>query len=129
ADSDPCMYGSATLATVVSSACMMVAVIAQTVSRLRRAPADIPPARRIISVGRLFSVGQPAEPGFALAGVDLDVSAHSGAQASQRRVGVELDPQRHALHHLDPVAAGVLRRQDPGTGGGGPEARIERART
>src|SRR4051812_10949243 len=106
------MYGSATLATVVSSACMMVAVIAHTVSRLRRMPADIPAARRIILLRRLLGVGRTAEPRLAFAGVDLDVGAHAGAQAAQRRIGVELHPQRHALHHLDPVAAGVLWRQD-----------------
>src|SRR3954452_8705546 len=38
ADSVPCMYGSATLAIVVSSACMMVAVMAQIVTMLRRRP-------------------------------------------------------------------------------------------
>src|SRR5882757_854709 len=48
ADSEPCMYGSATFATVVSRACMMVALIAHTVSMVRRADGDRPEASRII---------------------------------------------------------------------------------
>ncbi len=40
----------------------------------------------------------------AMAGVDLDGGAHAGAQ--RRRVGRHLhgQPDRHALHHLHPVA-------------------------
>src|SRR5690606_11946464 len=45
---------------------------------------------------------------------DVDVDVHAQAQA-QRMLGqllrVQLDPHRHALHDLDPVARGVLRRQ------------------
>ena len=34
-------------------------------------------------------------------------------------LGVQLDPHGHALHHLDPVAGGVLRRQQGRGGAGG----------
>src|SRR5690606_18214252 len=45
---------------------------------------------------------------------DIDVDVH--AQAHAQRMGgqllrIQLDPHRHALHDLDPVARGVLRRQ------------------
>src|SRR3546814_6381328 len=42
----------------------------------------------------------------AVAGVDLDFGAHAGAQ--RRCIGRQFQPHadRHALHHLDPVAAG-----------------------
>jgi hypothetical protein len=54
----------------------------------------------------------------AMAGVDLDGGAHAGAQ--RRRVGRHLhgEPDRHALHHLHPVAGGVLRRQHRELGAG-----------
>ena len=45
-------------------------------------------------------------------GVDRDVGAHAGAQAGHVLIGVEAEAQRNALHDLDPIAAGVLRRQD-----------------
>src|SRR5262245_8185300 len=38
ADSDPCMCGSATLVTLVSSTCMTVTIITDTVMAHRRAP-------------------------------------------------------------------------------------------
>jgi hypothetical protein len=47
-----------------------------------------------------------------MAGVDVDLDAHSGAQGRQVLVaGVDAHAHRDALHDLDPVAAGVLRRQ------------------
>ena len=41
----------------------------------------------------------------AVAGVDVDVHAHAGAQQVRVLALVEGDAHRHALHHLDPVAA------------------------
>jgi hypothetical protein len=47
-----------------------------------------------------------------VAGIDVDLDAHPGAQRRQILVaGIEAHAHRHALHDLDPIAAGVLRRQ------------------
>ena len=46
-----------------------------------------------------------------MSGVDLDHHAHAGAK---RRLGhwmSQSQPDRQALHHLDPVAGRILRRQ------------------
>ncbi len=45
---------------------------------------------------------------------DVDLGVHRQAHAQRvglELLGVERDAHRHALHHLDPVAGGVLRRQ------------------
>ena len=44
--------------------------------------------------------------------IDIDVDAHAGAQQARVLVLVEGDAHGNALHHLDPVSSGVLRRQD-----------------
>jgi len=45
-------------------------------------------------------------------GVDVDLDTHPGAQRGPAFIaGVDAHAQRNALHDLDPVAAGVLRRQ------------------
>src|ERR1022692_4577361 len=51
------------------------------------------------------------------------VHGHGGREAhAQRRLRefpiVELDPHRYALHHLDPIARGILRRQQRECGAG-----------
>ena len=59
--------------------------------------------------------GEIAEEGLQAAlatGVDRDDGAHAGAQTLGVLVRREAEAQRHALDDLDPVAAGVLRRQD-----------------
>jgi len=45
-------------------------------------------------------------------GIDRDVHAQAGMQRDtvERRV-IELQPHRHALNHLDPIAGRILRRQ------------------
>ena len=42
-------------------------------------------------------------------------------------VVVEIDPHRHALHHLDEIAGGVLRRQDRELRAGAGRQRADRA--
>jgi hypothetical protein len=60
--------------------------------------------------------------------VMADVDGCRGRQADAQRMRgqflrIERDPHRHALHHLDPVAAGVLRRQQrEGAAGAGRQA-------
>ena len=57
-----------------------------------------------------------------LADIDLDVHRQADAQRMRRQLlRIERDPHRHALHHLDPVAGGVLRRQQR-EGGAGADA-------
>ena len=100
---------------VMSSTCMMIAIITKTVTIRRRSRG----AGRRRALGGHWSGSwatalepeQPRQPAAA-AGVDLDGGAHARAQPAQVLARLELDPQRHALHDLDPVAGGVLRRED-----------------
>src|SRR3954469_13166154 len=118
ADSVPFMEGSATLAMVVSSACMMVAVMAQIVTMFRRRPGTIRAGLDsaigsvLVLTGGRRQAEQAGERAL-VAGVDGGIDAHAGLQLPHIFVGlVEIDPDRHTLHHLDEVAGGVLRRQD-----------------
>src|SRR6202166_4778484 len=47
----------------------------------------------------------------SMAGVDRDLDAHAGAQRKAVPNLTEGKPHRDALHHLDPVAGGILRWQ------------------
>src|ERR1700688_5191930 len=47
----------------------------------------------------------------SMAGMDRDFDAHAGAQREIIRGMIEGKPNRDALHHLDPGAGGILRRQ------------------
>src|SRR6202022_5009854 len=102
---------------VVSSACMMVAVMAQIVTMFRRRPGTAMGAAAAVVMSVLCgSRRRKAEQGrerATMAGVDRGVGAHAGFQLLDVAVvAVEIDPHRHTLHHLDEVAGGVLRRQD-----------------
>ena len=106
---------------VVSSACMMVAVMAQIVTMFRRRPGtaagDGPGVGMAgYSCSWLATAGDEAEQAgqrAAMVGVDRGVDAHAGLQlADELVVLVEIDPHRDALHHLDEIAGRVLRRQD-----------------
>ena len=121
------MLGSATLAIVVSSTCMIVASMIETVISPLFATAGAAPAAVVALIARVsYSVAATAVPprptadsaavsevrqAADVAGVDLDRGAHAGAQRRHVLAGIELDADRHALHDLDPVAGGVLRRQ------------------
>ena len=64
--------------------------------------------------------------------VSLDVDLGLHRQADPQRMGGELlrierDAHRHALHHLDPVAGGVLRRQQRERGAGAGAEALDRA--
>jgi len=50
-------------------------------------------------------------PRPAVTGVDIGDDAHAGAKFRIVRFAVAGDPHRNALHHLDPVARRILRRQ------------------
>src|SRR6187200_859126 len=114
------MYGSATLAMVVSSACMIVAVMAQIVTMFRRRPgtaADGAPgvvmALIVVLVRHRRRHAEQGRQRAAVVGVDRGVDAHAGFElADVLVVLVEIDPYRNALHHLDEIARCVLRRQD-----------------
>jgi hypothetical protein len=47
-----------------------------------------------------------------VAGVDLDADAEAGAERQSGRYLVDRDLDGQALHDLDPIAGGILRRQD-----------------
>src|SRR3954469_12682750 len=100
------MLGSATLAMVPSSACMIVAIMTTTVSQRRRRSwwASIRPP---LEADALENVAERA----AVAGVDLNRRAHADTQRRRALGALHGSAQRDALHHLDPVAGRVLRRQ------------------
>src|SRR6266481_4004349 len=104
---------------VVSSACMIVAVMAQIVTMFRRRPGTATGAAAIVLMALVLFCRdrrREAEQGSeraAMAGVDRGIGAHAGLQLPDVFViAVEIDSHRHALHHLDEVTGGVLRRQD-----------------
>ena len=114
---------------------MMVAVMAQIVTMLRRRPGTALGAGS--SVGDIAGQSWFATAGekpsrlgerTAMVGVDRDIDAHAGLQLlDELVVGIEIDPHRHALHHLDEVAGGVLRRQDRELRAGSGRERADRA--
>src|SRR5689334_3198205 len=103
---------------VVSSACMMVAVMAQIVTMFRRTPGTATGDAASVLIGSVLCRDgwrQPEHGGqrAAMSGVDRDIRTHAGLElAYQLVVGIERDPHRHPLHHLDEIAGSVLRRQD-----------------
>src|ERR1700721_647972 len=104
---------------VVSSACMMVAVMAQIVTMFRRRPGTaIGAGAAVLLALVLFGRHRrrEAEQGgkrTAMAGVDRGIGAHAGFQlADVFVIVVEIDSHRHPPYHLDDIAGGVLRGQD-----------------
>src|ERR1700730_2463313 len=96
---------------VVSSACIKVAsiTVAVIIPRLMTA---LPAA--VLAMSGSDDRGDVA-PQFAqrasMAVIDRDFDAHAGAQREAFRDFFEGKPHWDALHHLDPVAGRVLRRQ------------------
>src|SRR5690349_13850012 len=113
ADSEPCMLGSATFAIVPSSACMIVAIMTTTTSQRRR-------RRSLASIGSALEADglEQVADGAAVARVDLDGRAHADPERWGALGALHRAAQRDALHHLDPVAGGVLRRQHGELGAG-----------
>src|SRR6202171_808116 len=104
---------------VVSSACMMVAVMAQIVTMFRRRPGTATGAAAVVFMALVLFCrhrrreAEQRRERPAMAGVDRGIGAHAGLQLLYVLVmAVEIDSHRHALHHLDEVSGGVLRRQD-----------------
>src|SRR3569623_3854467 len=96
---------------VVSSACMMVAVMAQIVTMFRRWPGTI----RLVAGPDMMSVvlvlvggrrqAEQAGERALVAGVDGGVDAHAGLQLPHFFVGlVVLDLDRHPLYHHHEIA-------------------------
>src|SRR6185437_15394911 len=96
----PAMDAIETLAMVMSSTAMKLAIASSTATIQSAAP---------------FSGASSAAAVIVLLrpGVDAGVHGKSDAQRTRRQfLGLERDADRHALHHLDPVAGGVLGRDD-----------------
>src|SRR6266480_129686 len=99
---------------VVSSACMMVAVMAQIVTMFRRRPGTATGAAAVLMVLVLFGRDRrrEAEQGgerAAMAGVDRGIGAHARLQLADILViAVEIDPHRHSLYQLYEVSRDLL---------------------
>src|SRR5262249_6025608 len=108
AANEPCIYGNATLAMVVSSACMSVARTVQIVTIRRWLPLDSFMLAGMVTLPRLEQVGKTTP----VPGIDFDGGAH--ASPERRRFWIHIDPNSHRdpLHDLDPVTARVLCRKD-----------------
>src|SRR3954447_4435358 len=98
------MCGNATLAMVVSSTCSNTAIITPIVT-IRRWPVGSGWAAR-------WAGGSSAMEVSLLGLVEIDRGDHRKTR-DHRLVGlaVERDPDGHALRDLDPIAVGVLRRE------------------
>src|SRR5947207_1819072 len=113
---------------VLSSTCISVAIIAQTVMMPRcetsDAAADGAGGGPVAALMGSEEVGERAP----MLGVDVDDDAHAGAQ--RRIVGLAVDPHLHgnALHDLHPVAARILRRQQREFGAAGGADAFDRPR-
>src|ERR1043166_7185283 len=100
--SAPAIVGTETFAIVMSRTAMKFAVARTTAASQSAAPC------------------RGCECSVCIA-ASVDRGAHREAdleRAGRELIGVQLDSHRHALHHLDPVAGGVLRR-DGGEGRAG----------
>src|SRR5579871_287828 len=98
------MCGSATFTIVESIAYSIVASTVAPASRMRERGAAVIDARSA-------AAAEPAIEAGVRARVDLDRRAHAVAQRRVAGVPLQLDAHRDALHDLDPVAGGILRRQ------------------
>src|SRR5437868_6092410 len=99
------MCGSATLAMVVSSTCRSTAIITPIVT-IRRSPEG---SGCVATSGRLSSA-----IGWLLLAAVVEIDSRVDRQARDHRLGrrtLEVDPHRHALGDLHPIAVGVLRWQ------------------
>src|SRR5262245_52237399 len=94
---------------VLSSACISVAAMAQTITMVR-----LDEALGFIGAAVSATAASPEQvrERAPVPRVDRHVGAHARAQGWIARLAVHRDSHRNALHHLDPVAAGVLRRKD-----------------
>ena len=106
------MCGSATLAMVVSSTCISMPSITADGDQDTLARLELVMLRRGRRRGHGCAAAPPCCAGWPrpVARVDDDVGGQAGDHRPAR-IAVERDPHRHALAHLDPIAVGVLRRQ------------------
>src|SRR6266850_4899800 len=105
AESEPCRCGSTTLVTLVSRICMKATTITDRVMAHLRA-AEIGPVS--VKVDALTRASR------RLLHADDDVRGHAGPERVRvaELLGVQPDLHRDPLDDLDPVAGGVLGRQE-----------------
>src|SRR4051812_13376083 len=103
------MYGSATFAIVVSSACMIVASITQIVIA-PRLPDGAPPGLMVSAFAPLAEHAREIVERARAAGCDFDFCAHARTQWMVGVLRVDLHAHGDALHRFHPIARGVLRR-------------------
>src|SRR6476646_4695214 len=119
------MCGSATLAMVVSRTCNSTAIITPMVTISRS-----PVGSGCVAIWPGVSSATGGVPLLLPGLVEIDggVDRQSGDHRP-RRLPVERDPHRHALRDLDPIAVGVLRREQrefaAGAGADARDMRVE----
>src|SRR5208337_756863 len=96
---------------VWSSACISVAPMVQTVMIARCGTGSKASLPGMVALARPLGSEQLGQCP-AVAGVDLGFDTHAGAQRGIAVLVLDSDANRDALHHLHPVARGILRRQD-----------------
>src|SRR5580704_9825285 len=96
----PAMYGKATLAMLVSSTSMNAASATTT------------PMSQGLNFGRHGSVSGGAESTPALSDINFRLYRHARPQPMVTvLVGINIAPDREALHHLHEISRGIFRRQ------------------
>ena len=93
----PAMYGKATLAMLVSSTSMNAAIATTT------------PMSQGLNFGRQGSSG--TESNSVLPDINFRLHRHTGPQpVIIVLVGINVDPDRDALHYLHEISGGIFRR-------------------
>src|ERR1700761_7721743 len=102
----PAIWGTETLTMVMSSTAMKLAIASTAIAAANGNPlSGAGPDRRVIA-----SAGAPAIARLLVR--EMNLGRHRQADAQGMRfqlLGIERDPHRQTLHHLDPVAGRVLR--------------------
>src|SRR6185295_11644130 len=105
------MYGSATFAIVLSSACISVAIIAHILMMRRCDFSDLASEADGATAATLMVGSEQLGEGAPVFGVDFNRGAHAGSERRIVMISVDLHSDGDALYHFHPVAARILRGQ------------------
>src|SRR5438128_673091 len=108
------MCGKATFATVVSTNCIRLPIVAPAVTMMRWKRSTRMNSGAAGAGAATVAMTQKSLPACASRTVSLGIHRDMRRKARDHRaIGLVVDrnPHRHALRHLDPVTGGILRRQ------------------